>query len=205
MVEQGTEEWLQQRVGKATASRLADALARTKTGWGAGRDAYMAELVTERLTGNPYPQFISGDMKRGTELEPMARAAYEIRRKAMVFQTGLVDHPKIPMFGASPDGLVDDDGLLEIKCPASHTHIKYLRTRVIPGEYQKQMIGQMACTGRKWCDWMSFDDRLPEPLQLVIVRFEPDPKLIAEVEKEVVEFLAEVDALHKELANMQGD
>ena len=174
---------------------MADVLATTKTGPSASRKNYLAQLVAERLTGTPAESFTNGAMQWGTDTEPFARAAYELKSDLMVDQVGFIDHPTIAMSGMSPDGLVGDDGLVEIKCPNTATHIDYLIGKKPPSKYVPQMAWQLACSGRKWCDFVSFDPRMPENLQLFIVRYVPDPGYIATLEQESVTFLAEVDAL----------
>lgn len=198
-MEQRSEEWFARRLGKVTASRVADVMAKTRSGYGASRKNYMMELLCQRLTGQQQEGFCSAAMQRGTELEPVARSAYEIDTGNMVEECGLVAHPDIPMFGASPDGLVGDDGLLEIKCPNTAQHVEFLRTGVADARYQWQMLAQMACTGRGWCDFVSYDDRLPEPLAYRCVRFERDEARIAEMTDEIRQFLAELDALEHEM------
>jgi len=192
-MEQRTEEWFAARLGKLTASRVADAFARTKTGWGASRKNYIAELVCERLTGEPQAKFQNEAMRWGSETEPQARAAYEFMQDAEVVETGFIDHPKIEMSGASPDGLVGDDGMVEIKCPNTAGHIETLTGESIPDKYRLQMLWQMACTGRAWCDFVSFDPRLPAELQMWVRRVERDEGEIAALEAKSREFLAEVD------------
>lgn len=190
---QGTDAWLQARLGRVTASRVADVVARTKTGYGASRANYLAELVAERLTGTPAEKFTNAAMNWGTEKEPEARNLYEFMRDAPVVQVGFVPHPTIEMSGASPDGLVADSGLVEIKCPNTATHIETLLSGELAGKYITQMQWQMACTGRAWCDFVSFDPRLPASMQLFIRRVERDDARIAELEREVVAFLGELD------------
>lgn len=190
---QGSAEWLAIRCGRVTASRVADIIAKTKTGYGASRANYMAELIAERLTGEPAEKFSSPAMKWGTETEPDARTAYEFRTDATVVQVAFVPHPTVPMTGASPDGLVGEDGLVEIKCPNTATHIDTLIGQTVPGKYVTQMFWQMACTGRQWCDFVSFDPRLPEHMRLFVKRVHRDDIRIAELETEVREFLAELD------------
>src|SRR5690349_24823793 len=189
MFEQGSQEWLQERCGKVTASRIADLMARTKTGWGASRANYASQLICERLTGCITPSFTNAAMIHGTETEPEARRAYEFFVDRDVQQVGFVPHPTIEMAGASPDGFVGDDGLLELKCPNTATHIGTLLLGVIPDKYVKQMHFQMACTGRKWCDFASYDNRLPERMRLYVKRVNRDDALVAEIEAEVVKFL----------------
>lgn len=194
MIEQGTDAWKALRIGKATASRISDAIAKTKTGWGASRANYCAELVAERLTGLPAVKFVSGPMQWGKDCEPQAKAAYRFYTGQRIEAVAFVGHPTIAMSGASPDGFVGDDGLIEIKCPTSNTHISTLLGAPIDPAYLIQMQWQMACTGRGWCDWVSFDPRMPEDMSLHIERVERDAKRIAELEAMVAEFLAEVSA-----------
>lgn len=196
---QGSPEWHAARCGKATASRIGDIVARTKTGWGASRANYAAELIAERLTGAPAERFQNDAMRWGTEQEPRARMEYEFRTDASVQTIGLVRHPSIVASLASPDGLVGDVGLVEIKCPNTATHIETLRGAEIDGKYVKQMQWQMACTGRAWCDFVSFDPRMPAQMALHIRRVSRDDKLIADLERDVAAFLVEIDAVEAEL------
>ncbi|RMF02472.1 MAG: exonuclease [Alphaproteobacteria bacterium] len=196
---QGTPEWFAARLGKATASRIADITARTKSGWGAARANYLAELVAERLTGEPADSYTSPAMQWGTDTEPEAREAYAFVTGSDVEPVGFVDHPEIAMSGASPDGLVGDAGLVEIKCPNTATHIKTVLADAVPGKYIKQMMWQMACTGREWCDFVSYDPRLPLDVGLYVRRIERDAEQIAELEAQVREFLAEVDETVRKL------
>src|SRR5688572_9895193 len=159
-LEQGSEEWLQARCGKATASRMGDLMARTKSGWGASRTNYAAELIAERLTGCPAEKYKSPAMAWGTDHEAEARALYEFLGDCEVRSVGLVTHPSIANSLASPDGLVGDDGLVEIKAPNTATHIATLLGGAIDSRYVLQMQWQMACTGRKWADFCSYDPRL---------------------------------------------
>ena len=195
MTEQRTNEWFAARLGKVTASRIADVTAKTKTGWGAGRKNYMAELVAERLTGTRNEGFTNAAMQWGTDTEPDAVAAYEFYQCATVEPVGFVDHPAISMTGASPDGLVGDDGLIEIKCPNTSTHLDTILTGNIDGKYIKQMQWQMACTGRKWCDFASYDPRLPEHLRLWTNRVSRDDAMITDLETMVRDFLSELETL----------
>jgi len=192
-MEQRSDEWFKVRCGRVTASRVADVVARTRSGWGASRANYMAQLIVERLTGSPMETYQNAAMQWGTEKEPEARAWYEFETDSTVIEVGFVEHPEIGMSGASPDGLVGDRGLIEIKCPNSATHIDFLLTGVIPDKYIKQMQWQMACTGREWCDFVSYDPRMPADLQGRIERVERDGKLINSLERDVEEFLEELD------------
>ncbi len=201
---QGTAEWHNLRLGKVTASRVADLTAKTKTGWGASRHNYTAELLAERLTGVPAESYKSVPMLHGIETEPEARLAYEFRGMIEVEQIGFIHHPTIEMSGASPDGLVGADGMVEIKCPNTATHIETLLVGRIPEKYVTQMLWQLACTGRKWCDFVSFDPRLPERMRLFVARVQRDEKRIKELEAAVTEFLFELDNKIAGLTRLYG-
>jgi putative phage-type endonuclease len=190
-MEQRSPEWFAARLGKVTASRVADVIAKTKTGPAASRANYLSELVLERLTGEPLPSFTNAAMQWGTDKEPEARDAYGFMHDA-VTECAFINHPTIAMSGASPDGLVGDVGLVEIKCPSSATHLDTLRGAPIPAKYVAQMQWQMACTGRAWCDFASYDPRFPPAMQLHVQRVARDDAFIAEVEREVAAFLDEV-------------
>jgi putative phage-type endonuclease len=200
-MKQGSEEWLQARVGLVTASRIADVIAKTKTGPSMSRQGYLGELVAERLTGQSAEGgFMNDDMRRGLELEPEARMAYEIRTGRIVEEVGLVLHPTMRA-GASPDGLVDD-GLLEIKCPRTHVHIEYLLAGKPPAKYLPQMAWQCVCAGRAWCDFVSFDPKMPEHLRLFVVRYTPDAGYLRELEAEVEAFIGEVESKVEQLSRI---
>jgi putative phage-type endonuclease len=193
-MDQGSPEWFAARLGRVTASRVADIVARTKTGYSASRAGYMAELICERLTGRPAADvYVNADMQRGTDLEPIARAMYEIATGRTVHQVGFVVHPTLEMAGASPDGYVDDDGLLEVKCPRPHIHLDYLESQKPPAKYLPQMAWQCICTQRTWADFASYCDAMPEDLQLFIVRYEPPLEYLKELEAEVTKFLEETE------------
>jgi hypothetical protein len=196
---QGSELWAKLRCGVATASRAADIIATTKKGESAARSGYRTELICERLTEVPYPQYVSKEMLWGIEHEAEARAAYELHMEVLVDTCGFVLHSLIPMFGASPDGLVGDDGLIQIKCPTTKTHLEWLQAGTVPVEHCAQMLAEMSCTGRDWVDFVSFDPRLPEHLQLYVKRYHRDDQLIAALEKEVEHFNAELDQVLKAL------
>ena len=189
---QGSDAWKQLRLGKVTASRVKDIVATTKTGYSTSRDKYMTQLLLERLTNTVAESYTNDAMAWGVDNEPFARAAYEAAKGVMVDQVAFVNHPTIEQAGASPDGLVNDDGLVELKCPMSHTHLESLLGG-LDDQYKVQVQWQMACTGAKWTDLCSFDPRFPAELQLVIKRFERDDAYIATLEKEVIKFLAELD------------
>jgi putative phage-type endonuclease len=193
-MDQRTPEWFSERAGKVTASCISKVMARTKTGYGADRANYHAQLVTERLTGLTAESFSNAAMQWGTDTEPQARAAYAMETGITPVEMGFAPHPSIPMTGASPDGLVGALGLVEIKCPNSATHIATLTGAGIDRKYLLQMQWQIACTERQWCDFASFDPRLPDEMQLHIERVHRDDALIEEIEAEVIKFLGEVDA-----------
>lgn len=181
------------RLGNLTASRMADATARTKTGWGASRANLMANLVVERLTGVPMEGYQNAAMLWGIEHEPEARTAYEWLFDVEVVPTGYIRHPTIAHSGATPDGAVGENGLIELKCPQSATHIDTLLTKAIDGRYIKQMQWQLACSGREWVDFSTYDPRMPEPLRLWTFRVMRDDDMIATMEKDARQFLAELD------------
>ena len=192
-MQQRTEEWFADRCGKVTASRVADIIAKTKTGYSASRENYLAQLVCERMTGKPAESYSNAAMQWGTEQEPFARAAYEAAKDVLVEEVGFVSHPNISEAGASPDGLVGLFGAVELKAPNTATHIQTLLDQKVPEKYNVQMQWQMTCTGRQWCDFVSFDPRMAEGLQLFIKRVEYDPIYVAQLEKEVINFLFDVE------------
>lgn len=194
MIEQRTEEWHQARLGRVTASRMSDVMGRTKSGYGAGRANYMAALIVERLTQTPVETYSNAAMQWGTETEPQARATYMLTTGRDVAEAGFDLHPTIADLGASPDGYVGEDGLIEIKCPNTATHLDTLLSDAVPQKYLLQMQTQMACTGRAWCDFVSFDPRLPDEMQMWTKRIPRDATLIAEIEAETVKFLGEMYA-----------
>lgn len=193
MIEQGSPEWFAARCGRVTASRVADVIAKTKSGYSTSRANYEAQLICERLTGVVAPSFTNAAMQHGIDTEPQARAAYEFMKNVDVGIAEFVIHPAIPMAGASPDGYVGDDGLLEIKCPQQAAHLDTLLTGKVPGKYVTQMMWQLASTGRKFCDFVSFNPSFPAHLQLFVQRVPRDLSVIAELEKEVTTFIAEID------------
>jgi putative phage-type endonuclease len=197
---QRTPEWFAARIGKVTASRVSDVVAKTKTGYGASRANYMSDLLIERLTNRPNEGFSNAAMLWGTETEPLAREAYSAKTGELVEEVGFIPHPEIAGAGASPDGFVGSAGTIEIKCPNTATHIETLLSRRVPEKYFNQMQWQMACAERAWCDFVTFDPRLPENLQMVIFRVDRDDRAIIELESEVRKFLAE---LNEKLAKLK--
>lgn len=193
LIEQRSDDWFAIRCGKATASRVADIVAKTKSGWSTSRANYKAQLVCERLTGCVEPSYTNAAMQWGIDKEPDARAAYCFRQDVDVMEVGFVDHPVVAMSGASPDGLIGEDGLLEVKCPITATHIETLLGQSVPSKYLHQIQWQLACTERLWCDFVSFDPRVPPSMQLFVERIHRDDAMIRQLEQEVTDFLAEVD------------
>ena len=196
-VEQQSPDWLAMRVGRVTGSRVADVMAKLakKDAEAACRRQYKFELVCEMLTGLSALHFVSPAMQWGIDNEKYARSAYEMELDVEIDLAGFAIHDRIPRFGASPDGLIGDDGVVEFKCPNTDTHIGYILADEVPEAYRPQMLAEMACTGRQWCDFVSFDPRLPKHLQLFVKRFQRDEVAIAAMELEVEKFLAEVDDL----------
>jgi putative phage-type endonuclease len=199
MIEQRTEEWFQQRLGKVTASRISDVIAKTKTGVSTSRQNYLIQLVSERLTGKKGDSFVNQAMLDGIERESAARELYERTRVVSVTEVGFFDHPVIKNSGASPDGAVNAEedgkyaGLIEIKCPIETTHTNTLMSKSVPSKYIPQMQWQLACTGAKWVDFVSYNPNFPEELRLFVARVDRDDTYIAELEAEVLKFLDEVD------------
>lgn len=191
---QRSEEWLQARCGSLGASALHEALAKTKSGWGASRANCMARLVVERITGQPVETYQNAAMQHGIEYEAEARAAYSFRADADVQEVGLIRHPTIAGTHASPDGLIGLVGVLEIKAPQPAAHLATLLGEPVPEKYVLQMQWQMRCSGRGWCDYVSYSPAFPESMRLFVHRFKFDAPLVAGLEKDVAEFLAEVDA-----------
>lgn len=205
-ITQGSPEWFALRASKVTASRIGDVMRRTKTGWGADRKHYLAKLVAERITGKPMAQRAVASLERRLEIEPDARAAYEFYSDSTVTLAGFIEHPTIPNAGASPDGLIGEDGGLEIKCCDTPAHIEMLITEQIDPDYVLQCHFGMACTGRSWWDFASFDPMMPEDLKLKVIRIPRDEDRIATIESNVIEFLAEVDAkVSAVLARARGE
>lgn len=192
-MKQRTNEWFQSRIGKVTASRISDVMAKTKNGYSVSRQNYMTQLLCERLTNAKEDTYTNTAMQRGIDLESAARQHYELENLCSVVETGFIEHPVICNAGASPDGLVNDDGLIEIKCPNTLTHLSFLKSSKPKREYVLQMQWQMMCTGRKWCDFVSYDDRLPGYLSFKCVRIHYDENLAEEIKAEVIKFLKELD------------
>jgi putative phage-type endonuclease len=202
MIEQGSEEWFAARLGKITSSRIKDVMAKGRGGAvSATRKNYMMELLCQRLTLQREEGFTSAAMQRGTDLEPVARAAYEIHRDEMVTEAEFILHPDHHCTGSSPDGYVGDVGLIEIKCPNTAQHIACIQSGSHDVKYEWQMQHQMFCTEREWCDFASFDDRLPEALQLFVSRVARDDAKIVLMLEAILSFEAELQTLTDEMIN----
>lgn len=193
LLEQGSPEWLMARLGKVTASRIADVIAITKNGPSEKRNTYMWQLVSERLTGDFTKTYTNDAMLWGIENEPIAREFYEELNEVSVEQVGLIEHPTIEMSGASPDGLVGTDGLIEIKCMTTVNHLKAIHDNKPPEQYLPQVHWQMACTGAWWCDLTLFDPRVPLELQLKVFRIERDEDERSRLEEAVILFNRDID------------
>lgn len=200
-MEQRSEEWFQARLGKVTASRVADVLAKIKSGESASRRNYKIQLVSERLTGEKQETYINQAMQDGIDREFYARERY-VQQHGEVEEVGFVQHPTLEA-GASPDGLVGDDGLIEIKCPLGTTHTETLMTQEVPSKYIPQIQFQLLCTGRKWCDFISFNPMFPEHLQLFVKRVDADHVYQKELEVEVSKFLNEVNDVINKLKEIE--
>lgn len=197
---QESQDWMLARCGKFTASRASDLMARTKTGPSASRRNLLALLAVERLTGQPVEGYQNDAMRRGTELEAEARDAYSFSTGNAVEEAGFVECSDLPNTGCSPDGLIGDDGLLEIKCPASMAkHLDALRSAAHADEYRWQLQHQLMVTGRAWVDAVSYDPRYPENLQLAIVRVDRDEAAITELRDAITAADVEVAAIVSEL------
>jgi putative phage-type endonuclease len=191
MFDQGSQAWLESRMGKVTASALSNVMM-AKTA--AGYQNYMAQLICERLTGEPVETFKSAAMEHGTETEPQARAFYELETGNEVVECGFIPHPTLANSGASPDGLIGDDGGLEIKAPQPAKHIKNLMGGTIDKAYMLQMQWGMACTGREWWDFVSFNPSFPAHLQLHVQKVKRDQEMIEDITAAVTSFLSEMES-----------
>ena len=200
-MEQRSEEWFNARLGKVTASRISDVIAKTKTGVSTSRQNYLVQLVSERLTGKKGESFVNQAMLDGIERESAARELYMQTRGVSVTEVGFFDHPVIKNSGASPDGAVNAEeegkyaGLIEIKCPIETTHTNTLMSKSVPSKYISQIQWQMASVSPnvKWCDFISFNPNFPDTMQLFVARVDRDDAYIAELEAEVIKFLDEVE------------
>lgn len=201
--DQRTPEWFEARLGKATASRFGDIMAKTRSGYSASRKNYMADLVIQRLTNTILESFTTAAMQYGIDQEEVARLEYALSTGNEVVETGFWVHDKLDA-GASPDGFVNHDGALEIKVPNSATHLETLHTKKVPRQYVAQVQGQMWITGKKWCDFVSYDPRTVPNAQMVIIRVERDKDYIKELELEVEKFLEEVEEQVKFVNDFKG-
>jgi len=199
MIKQGSAEWFAMRLGKITASRISDVISKGRSGESNGRADYKLDLALERHSGIKTESVSTFHMQRGVELEPHARLEYEVKTDTFVEQVDFVPHPTIKVGGASPDGLVDDDGLIEIKCPMRKNHVRYLLAGKPPAAYLPQMAWQLACTGREWCDFVSYHPDMPDNTKLFVVRYYRDEEYIAEIEAAVIKLDTEVAEIVRKL------
>lgn len=186
-LEQGSPEWLQSRLGKPTASNFGKLI--TPTGKpSTSAEGYINELIAQRITGE-LPEFYTNEaMARGNELEPSAKALYEFTTGFDVVEVGLCLHDEFEC-GASPDGLVGDEGAIEIKCPLPHTHVSYLRAGDVPGKYIPQIQGCLWITGREWLDFMSYHPAMED----LIVRVYRDEAYIKKLADAVIRAVAQIE------------
>jgi len=202
-MEQLSQEWFEARLGKVTASRVSDVLATRKGQESTVRAKYKLQLATERLTNKKTDTYMNQAMQDGIEREPMAREIYEKLKDVTVEEVGFVQHPAIERAGASPDGLVGDDGIIEIKCPIETTHTTNLLERKLPSKYKPQVQFQLSTTGRKWCDFISYNPNFEPRLQLMVVRVERDDEYIEMLKFEILKFLAEVELMINQLQGIK--
>lgn len=203
MNEQRSPEWFKERLGCVTGSVVAEVMAKAtgKKSEASSRKNLRAKLALELMTGQSRESYSSWDMQRGEQLEPEARMAYELKTGFLVETTGFLKHKMIERFGASPDGLIGADGILEIKCPNAATHMEYCLSGVLPNEYRRQVQAELACSGRQWADFVSYHPDMPDNLKLFQVRVKRDEVAIAEIEAEVIKFNSEVDDMIERLTN----
>jgi len=200
---QGNGAWFNARTGKLTASRMKNAMKYLKGGAdSADRKDLKVEILCERLTGDIVDKFVNQAMQWGIDREPEAKEQYEQKTGRLIKDVGFVDHPKIEFCGASPDGLVDE-GLIEIKCPTTATHLNWILAGVVPDDHKPQMCLQALCTGRPWVDFVSYDPRMPEANRLFVRRYTPTAEELAEVEAEAVKFLGEVEEMFEQLTQVE--
>ena len=203
MNEQRSEGWFQERLGCVTGSVISEMMAKPTRGKAeaTSRRNLKARLVVELLKGKPVEgwSYRSWDMQRGEQLEPEARMAYELKTGEETASVGFILHATIPRFGATPDALIGSDGILEIKCPKAAIHMDYILAGVLPSEYRPQVMAELACSGKAWCDFVSYHPEMPPHLQLFICRVQRDDILIAEIEAEVIKFNVEVDDIISKL------
>jgi putative phage-type endonuclease len=200
-IEQRTEEWHKARTGRFTGSRFADVLAKSKKDGKPlkARQDLIWTIVAERIQGYQESGLTSYALRWGQDVEPLAREAYELQTGSFVEEEGFIVHPDFDYVGISPDGLVDDDGVIEIKSPKSpEIHLQRWIDGV-PEEYMPQIQGALWVTGRKWCDFVSFDPDTDERFRLLVIRVERDEEFIKHLAAEVQAAEVEAQALYNEL------
>lgn len=199
-----TAQWLQSRLGCLTASRMADAMATLKSGKPAEAQVKLAhEILAERLTQAAVAHYVTPAMQWGIDNQSAAVAAYENQRGVLVGGEAFFLHDNIDFFGATPDGLIDDVGLVEVKCPTSPVYVRWSLSGEVPAEYKPQMLAQLACTGRRWVDFVAYDPRMPAKQQLFIRRFEPAREEVETIENAAREFLATVDRMFDAMMELE--
>jgi putative phage-type endonuclease len=198
-LKQGSDEWKAARRGHVTASNISDVMAKGKTGESETRKKYRMKLLAERMTTESQDGYINAAMEWGTAQEPYARMAYEALNNVMVDTVGFWLHPSIKWLGVSPDGFVGADGLVEIKCPNTSTHLDWVLDNKVPTQHVKQIQCQLWVTERQWCDFVTYDPRLPTRNQLFVVRVDRDEKMIAIMQEETIKILDEVQTMYDNL------
>lgn len=202
---QGGGAWLNQRVGKLTASRMAAAMDFTKAGKpGATRVALMKELLAERITGDAVPHFVNDAMRHGIEFEPVAKEEFQVETGDLLTPCGFIEHPSIEYFGASPDSLLGADAVVEFKCPTTTTHIGWILDGKVPDQHKPQILAQLACTRRQRAVFVSFDPRIPGARRMFVREWQPNAEEIAAVEQAAIEFLRELDALFEQITTAEA-
>ena len=193
---QRTPEWDLARLGKITASKVRDVCAKTSAGkYTAARDTYKWNLIKERITGVPVEYRITPPMQWGIDNEGDAKAFYQVLYDVQIEEVGFIPHPDMDFAGASPDGLVGTDGLIEVKCMETVNHLRAIDAGEVPEYYVDQCQWQMACTGRQWCDLVIYDPRLPDDLQMRRFRIRRDEDRIKDIESEVRKFNQEIESI----------
>lgn len=199
--------FLDARCGKLTASRMKDAMDFKKNGEPSeARSRYMRELLAERLTNSSIRHYVNDAMQWGLEVEAEAKQAYEVSSGNIITPCGTFDHPRIDMFAATPDGMLAHDGLCEFKCPTTATYVAWRLAGVVPDEHKPQMLAQLACTGRKWVEFVAYDPRIKGDLsvRLFVRRYEPVAEEVAAVEQAAEKFLEELDAMFELFTNQEA-
>ncbi|MDC0183035.1 YqaJ viral recombinase family protein [Nitrosomonadales bacterium] len=197
---QGTQEWLKKRLGKITSSTIHKIMSSKENS--STRTRLMQDLIFERISGSPTKNIVTAPMARGLELESEARKAYELQNEIVIL-SGFIEHPTIKDAGASPDGLIGDDGLIEIKCLNKKSHEEIIRKQVLPRQYYIQIQFQLACTQRLWCDFVAYHPDADKPLY--VQRIKPEIKLIKEIHEKALVFISEVEEKYREMKKRNSE